>query len=129
MLIGFSSKADSHEARVVVYRLLARVHALVIAPGAVLTLLSGVVLTTNIVTAGGGDRLGTPGMATMQVGGLIAAVLMVAVSLPTANRRAAIIKSGSGPEQDAILTQLRKRQIMASSIAGLLIIASVWGVA
>ena len=128
MLIAISSNDDSHEAKVVVYRLLARVHAFLIAPGAIITTISGVILTTNIVTAGGGDRLGTPGMAIMQVGGLLAAVLMVAVSLPTANRRAAIIKFDSNPDQDAILAQLRKRQIFASLVAGILIVASVWGV-
>jgi len=128
MLIAVSSKHESREAKVVVYRLLARVHALVIAPGAILTTISGLIWTTNIVTAGGGDQLGTPSMAIMQVGGLIAAVLVVAVALPTANRRAAIIKFDSSPDQDAILEQLRKRQIFASLVAGVLVVVSVWGV-
>lgn len=126
-LIAASSKDDSHEAKVVVYRLLARVHAVVIAPGAILTTISGLIWTTNLVTAGGGDHLGTPGMAIMQVGGLIAAVVAVAVGLPTANRSAAIIKFEPGPDQVAILAQLRKRQIFASITSGFLVVISVWG--
>lgn len=127
MLIAFSSDDDTRDEKVVVYRLLARVHSMVIAPGAILTTISGLILTTNIVTAGGGDRLGTPGMAIMQVGGLIATVLVVAVGLPTANRRAAIIQLDGGPDQDAILAQLRKRQIFSSTLAGILVVLSVWG--
>jgi hypothetical protein len=122
-LIAISSKDDSHEAKVVVYRLLARVHGMVIAPGAILTAITGIIITTKIESV-----LETPGMAIMQVGGLIAAVLVVAVGLPTANRSAAIIQLDASPDQDAILAQLRKRQMFASLVSGALVVVSVWGV-
>lgn len=112
--------------RVAVWPLLAKVHAVVIAPGAVLTTISGLSLTMSLTTRGMGQGLMTPGILLMQFAGIAAAALALFVGLPTANQLAAF---ASLPELESIppqAAQLRKRQAIVSSVAGVLALIALY---
>lgn len=103
--------------RVSVWPLLARIHGLVIAPGAVLTVLSGLMLTMSLTNRGMGQGLMTPGILLMQFAGIGGAALALFVAVPTANQLAAF--ADAQPEtMPAQAVQLRKRQAIVSSVAG-----------
>lgn len=112
--------------RISVWPLLARVHGLVIAPGAVLTTISGLSLTMSLTNRGMGQGLMTPGILLMQFAGIAAAALALFVGLPTANQLAAF---ASVPDLESIppqAAQLRKRQAIVSSVAGVLAVVAMY---
>ncbi|MFQ5550317.1 MAG: hypothetical protein ACE5FJ_03660 [Gemmatimonadales bacterium] len=125
MITASSVRHDSLELRARVYRILARIHALVIAPGAVVATLSGFLILASMYTAGVSDPLDSPRVVVMQAAGIIAALIVVAVALPTAHRRAAIAQLEESPEQTAVLAKLRVRQAVSSTTAGLLFVVAL----
>ncbi len=108
---------------------IAGLHGLVIAPGAVLTVLSGVLLTMNLVNRGATEIMTQPGVLIMQTAGIVAAVLALFVGVPTANQLAALAadEAGSTDHISGLAARLRKRQAIASSIAGLLTLLALFG--
>ena len=64
MVLAFSARPEPPAARAVAYRLLAKIHGMVIGTGAILTVVSGLVLSGQLVQMGLGERLGHPARAT-----------------------------------------------------------------
>ncbi len=126
MVMAFGVSGASWEAKGAVYRLLARVHGRIIAPGALLTVLTGFLLIGSLVTRGLGAMLGQPGIIVMQTAGLIAALLVLAGGLPTANKAARIV-SMQEAEGAPVVARLRKRQALVSSSAGVLFLVALIG--
>lgn len=126
MVMAFGVRGARWEAKVTVYPLLARVHARIIAPGALLTVLTGFLLIGSLVTRGLGDMLGQPGIIVMQTAGLIAALLALAGGLPTANKAARMV-SMQEAEGAPVVARLRKRQALVSSSAGVLFLVALIG--
>jgi hypothetical protein len=89
----------------------------IVGPGALLTVLSGLILTFS-VAGGTGELLGfSPWLATMQGAGIVAALLTLLISLPTASKLARLDPSGPhAPYFD----ELRQRQRIVASISGVL---------
>jgi uncharacterized membrane protein len=115
-------------ARAVIASALARVHGYVVAPGAVVTVITGLMLTMALVNMGMSQALGRVGVIVMQAAGLIGAVLAVFVGLPTAQRLARVWYMES-PSLE-LADKLQKRQAIVSSISGTLaLVALVFGVA
>ncbi len=106
--------------------ILARVHGSVIAPGAIATVASGLLLTMTLTNRGMGDALMTPGMIVMQVVGILAAGLALFVGVPTANQLAVIASRHEGDEIPPQAVLLRKRQAVASSVAGVLALLAMY---
>ncbi len=126
MVMAFGVSGAQWEAKATVYRLLARVHVRIIAPGALLTVLTGFLLIGSLVTRGLGAMLGQPGIIVMQTAGLIAALLALAGGLPTANKAARIV-SMQQAEGAPVVARLRKRQALVSSSAGVLFLVALIG--
>ncbi len=127
MTLALSTRGEESAVRAGVYRLLGRVHAMVIAPGALITVLSGFWLTMGLARVGRGAELGKPGLATMQGAGIIAAILVLFIALPTAN----LLSRASLPDERGQLSpafeRLRKRQAVVSSVAGALAVLAMMG--
>lgn len=126
MVMAFGVRGARWEAKATVYPLLARVHVRIIAPGALLTVLTGFLLIGSLVTRGLGDMLGQPGIIIMQTAGLIAALLALAGGLPTANKAARMV-SMQEAEGAPVVALLRKRQALVSSSAGVLFLVALIG--
>ena len=122
MLVGIKGRAEDRPTQAVIVRLLAGIHRVVMFPGIILTVVSGGALSVQAANSG------TPSswLMLMQITGVIAAILVLFVSLPALGRLNRIPPTGdTAPRFDA----LRKRQAMSGMIAGMLgLIALIGGV-
>lgn len=111
MFIGIRGRAEDRPTQAVIVRMIGGVHRTLMLPGIVLTILSGGYL--SIPAANGG----TPSswLMVMQLAGVLAAILVLFVSLPALGRLNRIAPTG---ETAPLFDALRKRQSMAGMIAG-----------
>ena len=125
MLAGIAGKREDRQGLGTVARLQAAFHRVLVAPGALLTVLSGLILTFS-VTGRTGELVGfSVWLVVMQGTGIVGALLALMVGLPTATRLARLDPGGPN---SAFFDELRQRQRVVSSIAGgLALVALVAG--
>lgn len=127
MMLVVSVRSEAVPVRALVYQLLGRLYARLVAPAALVAVLSGLALTMALAMQGFGPMLGSPRLVVMQTAGILAGLLVLLVGLPTANqlaRLAAQAKDTLPPEFEAA----RKRQAMVQSVAGVLIVIALYAV-
>ena len=125
MTLAIASRGEDTAVKAGVYRLLARLNGVVIAPGALITVLSGLWLTMTMARRGRGAELGEPGLAVMQGLGIVAAILVLLVALPTGNLLARVAEPDQTGRFPPVFERLRKRQAIVSSIAGALAVLAL----
>jgi hypothetical protein len=115
MIVGIAARREDRHGLAAVVRAQATMTKLVIAPGSLLTVLSGLILTFQL---SGGDLAGfSIWLVIMQGAGLIAALLTLLIALPTAARLGRLDPAG---EAARYFDELRSRQRIVASIAGTL---------
>lgn len=115
MVAGIAAKREERGGLGAVVRSQAAVQKAIVAPGALLTVLSGLILTFS-VTARMGELVGfSLPLVVMQGAGIVGALIVLLVGLPTAAKLARLDPSGQGA---AYFDELRQRQRVTSSIAG-----------
>ena len=124
MVAGVSAKAEGRDGLGVVARAQAAIQKALIAPGALLTVLSGLILTFR-VTARTGELVGfNLWLVLMQAAGIVGALVALLISLPTASKLARLDPAG---QHAAYFDELRARQKVTSSIVGILALAALVG--
>jgi predicted integral membrane protein DUF2269 len=113
MFVGIASRSEDRAALGVVVRALAAIHKRVVAPGAVLAVVSGLVLSIKVPDI----AAPSPWLMVMQGTGLVGALLNLGIMLPTASRAARI--DPTGPD-GGYFDELRKRMRVVGMIAGVL---------
>ena len=113
MLAGIRGRREERAIQGAIARIQGALHRGLIAPGAAITALSGIMLT--VVVMGSGNPP-SPWLMLMQGAGLVGALVVLFVSLPTSNRLAKVNPVDSAELFDA----LRRRQAIAGSLAGTL---------
>lgn len=114
MIMGIAARREDRHGLGAVVRAQATVMKTAIAPGALLAVLSGVVLTFQI--SAGGELMGFSfWLMLMQGTGLVAALLTLLIALPTAAKLGRIDPLG---ERARYFDELRQRQRIVASIAG-----------
>ncbi|MGH7509788.1 MAG: hypothetical protein ACREMZ_09985 [Gemmatimonadales bacterium] len=114
MVIGIAAKREDRHGLGAVARAQAALMRVAIAPGALLAVLSGLVLTFQI--SAGGELVGfSVWLMVMQGAGLVAGLLTLLISLPTASKLGRIDPAG---ERGQYFDELRQRQRIVASIAG-----------
>ena len=117
MVMGIAAKREDRHGLGAVVRAQASLMKVAIAPGALLTVLSGLVLTFQ-VTASAGELVGfNLWLVIMQGAGLVAALLTLLIALPTTAKLSRIDPAG---ERAQYFDELRQRQRMVGSISGTL---------
>lgn len=120
MVVGIAAKREDRSGLGAVVRAQAKVQRVLIAPGAIATVLSGLMLTFQI---GATDITGANvWLILMQASGIVAALLVLFISLPTAVKLSHI--DPTGPTAD-FFNELRQRQVLVGSIAGILGLAAL----
>jgi hypothetical protein len=115
MVMGIAAKREDRHGLGAVVRAQASLMKTAIAPGALLAVLSGLVLTFQI--SAGGEMVGfSLWLVIMQGSGLVAALLTLLISLPTASKLNRIDPIG---ERAQYFDELRQRQRIVASIAGM----------
>ena len=113
MIVGIAAKAEERSGLGAVVRAQSQLTKVAIAPGALLTVLSGLILTFRL---SGGDFAGfSIWLVIMQGAGLIAALITLLIALPTAARLGRLDPAG---EAARYFDELRSRQRIVASIAG-----------
>jgi hypothetical protein len=112
MIIGIAAKREDRSGLAAVVRSQATLTKVAIAPGALLTVLTGLILTFQLTT----DVVGfSIWLMVMQGAGIIAALLTLLISLPTASRLGRLDPTG---EAARYFDELRARQRIVASISG-----------
>jgi hypothetical protein len=113
MIMGIAAKREDRHGLGAVVRAQASLMKVAIAPGAILAVLSGLILTFQLT----GDDL--PGfsiwLVIMQGTGIVAALLTLLISLPTATKLSRLDPLG---EAASYFDELRQRQRIVASISG-----------
>ena len=113
MITGVTAKRFVAAERLAAYRLASAVQRLLVGPGAVAALLSGIVLSMSYMRGGV-----VPGwLMLMMAAGILGGLVALGVSVPTAARLGRLELDPRGELPEAF-ERLRKRQIWSASIAG-----------
>ena len=121
MVIAIGVKGEQAAVRAGVFRLLAKVHTLVIGVGAMLAVSTGVVLTMSLSS----EAMRDPRLWVMQGAGLLGGVLVLFVGLPTAVKMGGLAVMQEDGQLLPAFELYRKRQAVVSSIAGALAIVAL----
>lgn len=115
MIVGIAAKREDRNGLGAVVRAQSKLTKVAIAPGALLTVLSGLILTFQL---SGGDLAGfSIWLVIMQGAGVIAGLITLLIALPTATRLGRLDPAG---EAARYFDELRVRQRIVASIAGTL---------
>jgi hypothetical protein len=126
MVVALNARTEDGFVRAGAFRLLAPVHTLVIGPGALLALASGILLTMQLMTAGSSELMAAPRIWVMQGTGLIGGLLVLFVGLPTAVRVSGLAMPDEKGSLPQAFERYRKRQAVVSSVAGALAVISLF---
>jgi hypothetical protein len=115
MIMGIAARQEERSGLGAVVRSQSKVAKVAIAPGALITVLSGLILTFQL---SGGDLAGfSIWLVIMQGAGVIAALITLLIALPTAARLARLDPTG---DAGRYFDELRQRQRIVASISGTL---------
>jgi hypothetical protein len=117
MAAGVAGKREDRAGLGAIARSQAAAYKSVIAPGALLAVLSGVILTFSVSSRMGELAGFNVWLMVMQGAGILAALLVLLIGLPTAARLARLDPMGQGA---AYFDELRQRQKIVGSVAGTL---------
>ena len=112
MVAGLSAKRLGARERLAAYKLIGAIQRLLVGPGAIAVVLSGLFLSMPYMKQGVVPHW----LGVMMVAGILGAIGAVAISVPTAAKLARLEPEGN--ELPAAFHALRKRQIFAATIAG-----------
>ena len=122
MVAGIVSRREDRAGLGAIARAQAAMHKTVIAPGAILTVLSGLILTFS-VAGKMGELVGfNPWLMVMQGAGLLGALLVLLIGLPTAAKLARLDPQGPAA---AFFDELRNRQKVVASVSGTLALVAL----
>jgi hypothetical protein len=117
MIVGIAAKREDRHGIGVVVRAQTQLTKIAIAPGALLTVLSGLILTFS-TTAQTGELVGfSLPLVVMQGAGILAALLTLLITLPTSAKLGRLDPVG---EAAGYFDELRQRQRIVASISGTL---------
>lgn len=115
MIMGIAAKREDRHGLGAVVRAQAALMKVAIAPGALLAVLSGIILTFRM---SGADLPGfSIWLMLMQGAGLVAALLTLLIALPTAGKLSRLDPAG---ENARYFDELRQRQRIVATISGML---------
>jgi hypothetical protein len=122
MVAGIAAKGEERAGLGAVARAQSAVHKAIIAPGALLVVLSGLILTFS-VAGRTGELVGfNVWLVVMQGAGLVGALIVLLIGLPTAAKLARLDPMGPGA---AFFDELRQRQRIVASVSGTLALVAL----
>lgn len=116
MVTAIATRREERGGLPVIIRVQTALQKTLVAPGALLTVLSGLMLTFAV--AGRTGFVGfNPWLMVMQGAGIVAALMTLLIGLPTASKLGRLDPDGP---HSAYVDELRRRQRMVASISGTL---------
>lgn len=124
MVAGIASKGEDRGRLGAVVRVQAAMHRILVAPGALLAVLSGLMLTFTVTSLRGGEPGFNLWLVLMQGTGLVGALIVLMVGLPTAAKLARVDPEGPNA---AYFDELRQRQRIVGGVAGIFALVALVG--
>jgi hypothetical protein len=124
MVAGVAAKREDRASLGAVVRGQAAVQRILVAPGALLAVLSGLMLTFKVTSLRGGAPGFSFWLVLMQGAGIVGALIVLLIALPTATKLARLDPEGTSA---AYFDELRQRQRVVGSLAGILALAALVG--
>ena len=122
MVAGIAAKREAREGLGAVARSQAAAYKAIIGPGAILAVLSGLMLTFTVASRTG-ELVGfNVWLLVMQGAGVLGALLVLLIGLPTAAKLARLDPTGPGA---AFFDELRQRQKIVASVSGTLALVAL----
>jgi hypothetical protein len=122
MVAGIAAKREDRAGLGAIARAQAAAHKAIIAPGAILVVLSGLILTFS-VSGRTGELVGfSVWLVVMPGAGLVGALMVLLIGLPTAAKLARLDPMGQGA---AFFDELRQRQKIVASVSGVLALVAL----
>jgi hypothetical protein len=126
MNVGIAMRRGPRENLAALIALQAQLHRALILPGAVLTVISGLILTLRLYGAATSVNGFPTQLMVMQGAGLVAAGIVLMVNLPTVSRLTRLDPDG---EHAPLFRELARRAAIAGSLTGVLgLVALIGGV-
>jgi hypothetical protein len=123
MVAGVTAKRMGVAQRLAGYKLIGAIQRILVAPGAIGVVLSGFFLAQPYMKQG----VVPAWLGIMMIAGILGAIGAVAISVPTAAKLARLEPDAAG-QLPAAFAVLRKRQIVAATIAGMLGLIAMFAV-
>ena len=124
MVAGIAARREDRAGLAAVVRTQAAVQKILVAPGALLAVMSGLMLTFSVTSLRGGEAGFNLWLVLMQGAGLVGALIVLLVGLPTAAKLARLDPTGPGA---GYFDELRQRQRVVGSVAGVFALAALVG--
>jgi uncharacterized membrane protein len=125
LVVTSTAQEETAAVKAGAFRIVARLHTMVIGFGALLVLGSGVILTMALDTEGLGDLMRDPKLWVMILTGIIAGLIVLFVGLPTASRLGALAVASDSGALPPALEIYRKRLGVLTMISGTLAVLSL----
>ena len=125
MTLTIAGREEDPAVRVGMYRLVAKVHTMVIGVGAMLVVGTGLLLTMRLSQGGAGELMQQPRLWVMQGSGLLGGVLVLLVGLPTAVKLGGMAVVDDAGQVPPAFDMFRRRQAIVSSVAGVLALTAL----
>jgi hypothetical protein len=125
MVVAIGARGESAAVQAGAFRLLARVHTMVIGVGAMVAVGTGILLTMWLASGGAGDLMREPRLWVMQGAGLLGGLLVLFVGLPTAVRMGGTAVVTEDGKRLPLFERYRRRQAWVSSVAGMLALVAL----
>lgn len=127
MFIGLGAKREARESLGVVMRQLAIIYRVLVLPGTMATVVSGLVLTLTIYGNPGASLAVSHSLMTMQGFGLIAAVITLVMMVPNVSKLVRIDPVTQAAQFDAIRQKQSRLGMLSGILAMLALIAGALG--
>jgi uncharacterized membrane protein len=125
LVVTSTAQEEAAAVKAGAFRIVARLHTMVIGFGALLVLGSGVILTMALDTEGLGDLMRDPKLWVMIVTGIVAGLIVLFVGLPTASRLGALSVASEKGTLPPAFEAYRKRLAVLTLISGTLAVLSL----
>jgi len=127
MVAGIAAKREDRAGLGAIARAQSKIHTAIIGPGAIFVVLSGLILTFS-VSGRTGELVGfNVWLVVMQGAGVVGALVVLLIGLPTAAKLSRLDPTGQGA---AFFDELRQRQKIVASVSGVLalvaLVAGAW---
>jgi hypothetical protein len=119
MVAGIAAKREGREGLGAIVRSQAAAWKMIVAPGALVAVLSGLILTFSVAGELAGFNVW---LVVMQGSGLLGALLVLLIGLPTAAKLSRLDPMGQGA---AYFDELRTRQQIVGSVSGTLALVAL----
>ena len=126
MVLSANAKSATGVERNAAFRWAGRVYSLVVGPGALLTVVTGLILTMSLAQRGASQVMAQPSIWVMQAAGLVAGLLVLFVALPTSTSLARMADAAADGELPPSFGRMQRRLSVVVHVVAVLVVLSLY---